>query len=133
MSGEVGRGTGKNGVVKVSVQEKTRELARELKESEDYIRYQELKEKISQDKEVLEMLKEFRGKQLAVQSTQLSGEEVSQKQREELQQLYELAIFHEDLKALLEVESRLIKTLNQVQKTIGEAIDLNFGYPTKNE
>ena len=57
----------------MSVSERAYELAKTLRESEEYRKYAEAKEKLQKDEENANMLQEFRRKQIELQIAEMAG------------------------------------------------------------
>lgn len=65
-------------------------LARALKESDDYIAYIKIKEKVSENEELSAMLNDFQQKQFQVQAQQMLGGELGPEMMEQVQGLYQI-------------------------------------------
>ncbi len=109
----------------MSVQDRAHELARTLLESEEYRKYTEAKEKLQKDEENANMLQEFRRRQLELQIAEMSGEDI-EKSLEQLEKIYQIISLNPTVNEFLTAEYRLSRMMTDVQKIIGEALDLGL-------
>ncbi|WP_148134311.1 YlbF family regulator [Candidatus Formimonas warabiya] len=107
----------------MSVYDRAHELARTLQESEEYRKYSEAKEKLQRDEENANMLQEFRRKQLELQIAEMSGEDI-EKNAEQLERIYEILSLNPTINEFLTAEYRLARVMTDIQRIIGEALDL---------
>ncbi|MGI6685982.1 MAG: YlbF family regulator [Bacillota bacterium] len=107
----------------MSVNDRAHELARTLQESEEYRRYAEAKEKLQSDEENANMLQEFRRKQIELQIAEMTGEDI-ENSLEQLENIYQLLSMNPIINEFLTAEYRLARLMTDVQKIIGEALDL---------
>lgn len=108
----------------VNVYDLTHNLSKALKNSDEYKRYQKAVDKIKGNEEKEKILLDFRSKQLEMQSLQLIGKEIPQEKLDELEKLTELLNLHPTIKEFLEAEYYLGIILGDIQRIIGEALDL---------
>ena len=106
------------------VYDRAHELARALKQSEEYQSYLRAQERIQGDESAKKMLSDLRARQWQLQAAQLAGQEVPQDQPRQVEKLYEVVSYHPGLRDLLQAEYRLGKMLADVQKIIAESVDL---------
>ena len=102
--------------------DKVYELVRNLKLTNEYQKYVELKKKVKQDNVLSEKIKVFKEKQMAYQKEYLSGKEMDEKEKQEMQQLYSLIIQSPIATEFFESEISLNVLLADMQKIIGEGI-----------
>lgn len=101
-------------------------LARGLKNSPEYKRYQESLAKIKGNKEREDILTDLRRKQMEIQTMQMMGKEVPKEKIQELEKASEVLNFHPVIRDYLEAEYHLGRVMADIQKIIGEAVDLWF-------
>ena len=70
--------------------DKVHELVRAMKESEEVKEYLIIKEEVYKDEKNKELIKEFREKQMEVQSLLMQGKEAEAEKMEKLQNLYQI-------------------------------------------
>ena len=102
--------------------DKVHELVRELKDSEEYKTYLSLKIELKNDSKSYEMLKDFKKKQEEHQLNYINGQEMSQDELNQMQNLYSLIIQNEIIRKLLESEMRLNVMLADMNKIVGEGL-----------
>lgn len=102
--------------------DKVHELVRDLKTTEEYKKYVELKNKVKQDEVLSEKIKTFREKQMAYQKQYLGGIEMDEKSKQEMQQMYSLIIQSPVAAEFFQSEIKLDVLLADMQKIIGEGI-----------
>lgn len=102
--------------------DKVHELVRDLKTTNEYKKYVELKEKVKQDSVLSEKIKTFREKQMAYQKEYLAGKDMDDTAKQEMQQLYSLIIQSPVAAEFFQAEITLDVLLADMQKIIGEGI-----------
>ena len=106
----------------MAVYDKAYDLAKEIKESTEYLQYKEIKEKVYADEKLKSKIKEFDKKQYETQLLSLQGEQPSDEKMKELQDLYAELMNKEDAKKYFDCEVRFNVMLADVNKIIGEAV-----------
>ncbi|MDI3533848.1 MAG: hypothetical protein PWQ82_213 [Thermosediminibacterales bacterium] len=107
------------------VHDKAHELARALADSKEYKEYKKAHEKIKQDPKALEMLEDFRKKQLEVQAAQLAGQPVEEKSKQ-LENLFQVINYNQLIREFLTAEARFLTLIADVQKIIGKAVEIDI-------
>ena len=102
----------------MSVYDTSNRLAREIKNSDEYQEYQEIREKILADESTKEMLKDYMEKQMNLQQKQMAGEEPTAEEKEELARIKEVVDLNSDIKEYLEAEHRMSVMLNDLQEIL---------------
>ena len=102
--------------------DKVHELARCLKETQEYKEYIKLKNELKSDTTNYNMLKDFKEKQKEHQMMYISGKEIAKEQQDEMQNLYSILIQNEKIRKLLESEMKIDVMLADMQKIMGDAI-----------
>lgn len=108
----------------MNVYDLTHNLARGLKASPEYKKYQEALCKIKGNKEKEELLLDLRKKQMEIQTLQMMGKEVPKEKMAELEKVSEILNFHPAIKEFLEAEYYLGRILADIQKIIAESVEL---------
>jgi len=98
------------------------ELARTLKESEEFKQFIISKEKVMSDASNHKMIREFQLKQWEIREAQMLDAEVSEERQQELERLYSLVSLNPAAREYLEAEFEVSRMVNDIQKIIGEAI-----------
>ncbi len=108
------------------VYDKANELARLLKESDEFKEYKAAKEKAFANETTASLVKEYHKLQLAAQAAMVSGKK-DEDTMQRLQKIGELLQLDKDASAYLIAEYRLNRTVSDVYKIIAEAIDVDLG------
>ena len=102
--------------------DKVHELVRELKNTDEYKTYLNLKDELKKDEKGYEMVKNFKKKQEEHQLNYINGQEMSEDELKQMQNLYSLIIQNETARKLLESEMRLNVMLADMNKIVGEGL-----------
>lgn len=98
------------------------ELARTLKESDEFKQFLKSKEKVKSDAGNHKMVREFQLKQWEIREAQMLDQEISEEKQQELERLYSLVSLNLAAREYLEAEFEVSRIVNDIQKIIGEAI-----------
>ncbi|EGW38361.1 YlbF family regulator [Desulfosporosinus sp. OT] len=98
------------------------ELARTLKESNEFKQFLKSKEKVKSDASNHKMLREFQLKQWEIREAQMLDQEISEEKQQELERLYSLVSINPTAREYLEAEFEVSRMVNDIQRIIGEAI-----------
>jgi cell fate (sporulation/competence/biofilm development) regulator YlbF (YheA/YmcA/DUF963 family) len=98
------------------------ELARALKESDEFKQFFKSKEKVMSDANNHKMIREFQLKQWEIREAQMLETEISEERQQELERLYSLVSLNPAAREYLEAEFEVLRMVNDIQKIIGEAI-----------
>ena len=104
------------------VYDKAHELANEIKKSDEYIKYKEIKEKVYANEELKQKIKDFDKVRYEMQVLTLQGEKQDEARMAELQKQYTELMENEDAKQYFELELRFNVVLADVNKIIGEVV-----------
>lgn len=102
--------------------DKVHELVRAIKDSEEVKEYLKIKEEVYKDEKNKEMIKDFREKQMEVQSLLMQGQEAETEKMEKLQNLYQILASNIKVKEFFDKEVRFDVMLSDIYKIIGEAL-----------
>lgn len=106
------------------------QLAKALRESEEFINFIHAKEKILADEGNRKMVSNFQLKQWEIQQAQAFHQDIAEDKQQELESLYSLLSLNPLTREYLEAEFQISRLVNDVQKIIGEAMQeaLPVGY-----
>ena len=106
------------------------ELARTLKESDEFKQFIKSKNKVMSDANNHKMIREFQLKQWEIREAQMMETEVSEEKQQELERLYSLVSLNAEAREYLEAEFEVSRMVNDIQIIIGEAIQdaMPIGY-----
>lgn len=102
--------------------DKVHELVRAIKESREVKEYLALKEELFANVKNKEMIKDFREKQVEVQTLLMQGKEADAEKMEKLQSLYQILASNPKIKEFFDKEVQFDVMLSDVYKIIGEAL-----------
>lgn len=106
----------------MNVYDKTHELAKELKDCQEYTQYKVIKEKIYADQDLKEKVKKFDQLRYEMQLLTIQGEKQNETKMQELQKMYEELMQNNDVKEYFDKEIRFNVMLADVNKIIGDAV-----------
>lgn len=106
----------------MKVYDKANELAKDLKESNEYITYKRIKDEVYANPELKEKIKEFDKVRYEAQVLAIQGEKQDEEKMKKLQELYEILMKEPKVKEYFDAEVRFNVLLADVNKIIGEAV-----------
>jgi cell fate (sporulation/competence/biofilm development) regulator YlbF (YheA/YmcA/DUF963 family) len=102
--------------------DKVHELVRIIKDSEEACEYLKLKEELYADDNNKNMIKDFRDKQMEVQTLLMQGKEAEAEKMEKLQSLYQILVSNPKIKDFFDKEVKFDILISDVYKIIGEGL-----------
>lgn len=102
--------------------DKVHEMVRAFKDTPEFREYVELKNKLKEEKDAYDRLKDFKERQKNCQMEYIDGKEQSKEKLDEMQNLYSIVIQNETSRKLLENEMKINVMLADMQKIIGDAL-----------
>jgi cell fate (sporulation/competence/biofilm development) regulator YlbF (YheA/YmcA/DUF963 family) len=111
----------------MSVQDTARRLKRKLENSDEYLNYLELRKKVMAKEGSKKMLLDYQNLMMEMQTKRMSGEELSEEDKERLQNLQNFIEINNTVKKYLEAEYAVSQMINDIQKTIFS--DIEVGIP----
>lgn len=102
--------------------DKVHEMVRVFKDTPEFREYVELKNKLKEEKDAYDRLKDFKERQKNYQMEYIDGKEQSKEKLDEMQNLYSIVIQNETSRKLLENEMKINVMLADMQKIIGDAL-----------
>ena len=115
----------------MNVYDAAHNLAKAIKESEEYIQYEEIKNSVSGNDELAGMLNDFQGKQFEIQAKQMMGEEIGEEMMGQIQSLYGIMMQDPTAAQYLQAEIRFSLMMNDIYKILGDVISLGNKQPTE--
>ena len=106
----------------MKVYDKCNELAREIKESNEYKGYKKLKQELFSNLELKAQVEEFERIRYEEQLLAMQGEKQSEEKMQKLQELYTILIKEPRIKDYFDKEVKFNVMIADVNKIIGEAI-----------
>lgn len=102
--------------------DKVHEMVRAFKDTPEFREYIDLKNKLKEEKDAYDRLKDFKERQKNYQMEYIDGKEQSKEKLDEMQNLYSIVIQNETSRKLLENEMKINVMLADMQKIIGDAL-----------
>lgn len=106
----------------MNVYDHAHQLAKALKESQEFKQYDSLKQEISKDENLKKMLDDFQQKQMEIQTQQMFGNEVEQDKMQHIQELYQIITKDPMAGQYLHAEMVLSKMMADIYGILGEVI-----------
>ncbi|WP_139491719.1 YlbF family regulator [Brevibacillus dissolubilis] len=106
--------------------DKAHELARAIRESEEYRNYFATHQNVNQDAEAKRMFDDFRKRQFELQMKQMSGQAPTQDEMEQFQRLFETISLNPEIRKLLEAERILSQVMEDINRIIAEPLEVLF-------
>ncbi len=102
------------------------ELARALRESQQYQKYQQARDNIGDDDRSFKLISQFHQRQFEYQAKQMSGGELSDEEREELASLRSILELKPEVREYLHAEARMVQMIADVQGILAGAVNLDL-------
>jgi cell fate (sporulation/competence/biofilm development) regulator YlbF (YheA/YmcA/DUF963 family) len=115
----------------MNVYDAAHSLAKAIKESEEYKQYHEMKQVVSGNGDLSDMLNDFQAKQFEIQAKQMMGEEIGGEMMEQIQSLYGIMMQDPTAAQYLQSEIRFSLMMNDIYKILGEVISLGNNQPAE--
>lgn len=106
----------------MNVYDEAHSLARAIKESNEFIEFDKVRQEVNADKEVSEMIAEMQKLQLELQATQISGTEPNADLMSRIQSLSTMMATKPLAAKFMQSEAAFSIMMNDVFKIIGEAM-----------
>lgn len=106
----------------MNVYDTANRLAKEIKNSTEYVNFKKIKEEIGRNLELKEKLDNFEKMRYEIQVFSLNGEEQDKEKVENMQKLYLELIQIDEVKKYFDLELKFNVLLADVNKIIGEAV-----------
>jgi cell fate (sporulation/competence/biofilm development) regulator YlbF (YheA/YmcA/DUF963 family) len=106
----------------MNVHDEAHNLARAIKESQEYKEYARLKEAASRNEELAAMLNDFQAKQFEIQAKQMLGEELGSDLMEQVQSLSQIIMRDPLAFEYIQAMQRFSLLVNDVYTILGEVI-----------
>jgi len=110
----------------MNVYDQAHNLARAIKESEEFKQYDYLKKVIDQNADLSKMVKDFQAKQFELQAKQMMGEEMPADMMQSIQELYQSIMTDPTAAQYMQAEMRFSLMMNDVYKILGEVMGLGM-------
>lgn len=109
----------------MNVYNEAHNLAKAIKECEEFKVYTQLKTRINQNPELASALSDFQAQQMQAQFKKMSGEEMDMETMGKIQELYGILMRDPIAAEYMQAEMRFSLMMNDVYKILGEAMGVN--------
>ena len=109
-------------ICNMNVYDTANRLAKELKESTEYLEYKKIREELDRNQDVKEKMAEFEKARYEVQLENLKGEEQEKSKLEEMQKIYMELVQNDLAKRYFDIELKFNVLLADVNKIIAESV-----------
>lgn len=106
----------------MNVYDEVNNLARAIKDSNEYKEYKEVKQRILQEPKLKEQIDEFEKIRYEEQLLAMQGEKQSEEKMAKLQELYKILVQNQEVKEYFDKEVKFNILIADVNRIIGEAI-----------
>ncbi len=107
----------------------TYKLAQDIRDSEEYTTYHELKKTVMEDETTAALVKEYRKLQMAIQMSVMSGRQADNEDLQRFSGISNLLFSKPEVSQFLLSEMRLQQTLADIFKIVTEAADVDMSLP----
>jgi cell fate (sporulation/competence/biofilm development) regulator YlbF (YheA/YmcA/DUF963 family) len=108
----------------MNVYDEAHNLAKAIKESEEFKQYEKTKEIVHANPELSQMMTDFQGKQMELQSKQMMGQEMGPEMMESIQGLYAIIMKDPVAAEHMQNEMRFSLMMNDVYKILGDSMGM---------
>ncbi|MBQ3122916.1 MAG: YlbF family regulator [Firmicutes bacterium] len=107
----------------MNVYNEAHNLAKAIKECEEFKIYSGLRDQINQVPEFANMINDFQMQQMQLQMKQMAGEEIGPEAMENIQKLYNILMSDPLVGEYMQAEMRFTLMMNDVYKILSEAMN----------
>ena len=105
-----------------NVYDMAHELARSLKESDQYKQYKHMKEKVSENQALSDMINDFQEKNMAMQTQQMLGGTPAEDLIAQVQSLYQIVMADPLAAQYIQAELAFTQVVSDIYGILGEVI-----------
>lgn len=106
----------------MNVYDTANQLASEIRNSEEYKKYKEVKNNLESNAELKTKIDEFEKARYEVQVLAMQGKTVEEEKNKKLQEMYTILIQNKEIKEYFDLEVKFNVMLADVNKIIAEAV-----------
>jgi len=117
------------GKARMNPHDKAHELARAIRESQEFRTMSDRKRLVEADVSAKKMLDEFRRRQWELETRRLMGETITEDDMEQIKRLHDAIQLHTVAREYLEAEYRFGIIYSDIQKILGDAVKDVVGEP----
>ena len=117
----------------MNVYNEAHNLAKAIRESEEFKQYEEIKKKVAVNPQLTEMLNDFQTRQFELQAKLMMGEAAPPDANTQIQELYNIMMKDPLSAQYLQCEVRFSMMMNDVYKILGEVMGIGLKGMGQNE
>ncbi|MEZ4357610.1 MAG: YlbF family regulator [Eubacteriales bacterium] len=110
------------------IYDKANELASLIKESDEFTKYKQLKDKIYEDETTKSLVKEYKKLQFEAQASYMTGKQPENELIEKLKKVGEVLQFNNDVSEYFAAEYKLNTLIGDIYKILGDACDVSLDF-----
>ncbi|NLA69725.1 MAG: YlbF family regulator [Clostridiales bacterium] len=110
----------------MNVYDEAHNLARAIKESNEFIEFNKLRQEVEKDEQFMEMLKEVKSKQFEIQAAQMQGKDVDADTMSQINSLISMIGTKPNAAAYFEAEARFSMMLKDVFDVLGDVVEFQI-------
>ena len=107
----------------------TYKLAQDIRDSEEYKTYHDLKESVMGDETTAALIKEYRKLQVSIQMAAMTGQSAGAEDQQRFSGISALLFGKPEVSQFLLAEMRLQQALADIFRIVTEAADVDVGFP----
>ena len=107
----------------------TYKLAQDIRDSEEYRTYHQLKESVMSDETTAALIREYRRLQMTLQMAAMSGQNADAEEMQRFSGISTLLFFKQEVSQFLMAEMRLQQAMADIFKIVTEAADVEMSIP----
>jgi cell fate (sporulation/competence/biofilm development) regulator YlbF (YheA/YmcA/DUF963 family) len=113
--------------VAVNLHDSAYEMERTIRNSEEYKMLKGLYDQVNADPSAKQMFENFRSMQIQLQQKQMTGQDITQQEVEQAQQVVALVQQHTQISQLMEAEQRMSMVIAEINKIILKPLEELYG------
>lgn len=106
----------------MNIYDKAHELARALKNSEEYLSVLTAQKKLTADPAAYKMFLDYRRKEIAYQTAMMSGQTLDDSEMKNLERLAEIIGLNSAVREYIQAEARFGTIFGDIQRIIGDSV-----------
>lgn len=110
----------------MNVYDKTHELARALKVSEEVVEYKKAQDRVNSNPSNKKMVEDYRKIQIEAYTLQMQGKQPSKEDMERMNKLIGIINLNSEVREFLEAEMKFSRMWEDIMKILGDAAGVDF-------
>lgn len=106
----------------MNVYDTANNLAKEIKASEEYLKFKEAKQKLDSNSELKQKIEDFEKMRYEIQVLAMQGQKVEEEKNKKLQEMYTILVENKEIKDYFDLEVKFNVMIADVNKIIAESV-----------